>query len=183
MTARFKEALPTINEEGEILFCDLEDFPHGKLLGTKEGEKGPIEFYEPLPGTKVISYDHNTRKLAWMPVTCWSKHLDREIEVVTLRSGKQIITDDDPRAIYGVEAGSLQMSRNTPTMAIEKKMIIPVARKLERVEFDESIKEHKGIKLDFKFGYLIGCLVSNGWVESLNGNTTGEFILLYSTKM
>lgn len=177
MTARYREKLPIISD-GEVLLINLEDFPHGGLLGKKEGEKGPIEFYKALPGFKVLAYNDVDNSLAWQEVYGWSKHLQREIEIVTLSSGKQIFTDDDPRAVYGVERGSLNLVRNTPSRALETKMLVPRSKNVMEDFSKESDMTHCwGEYLSFDFGYIIGTVASNGWVEHRYGEPSGYLFL------
>lgn len=180
MTARFKEQVPTLNGEGELLVFHLEDFPHGEIIGSKEGEKGRIDFFKALPGTRVVSYDEKTNSLQWKEVFGWSKHYQREIEIVNLSSGRQILTDDDPRAVYGVERGSLSMSRNTPTHALEKGMLVPRAHKLDSVAKEDAVGR---IRKEFtpEMGYLMGCVVANGWVENSHGELTGRIFISTAT--
>lgn len=180
MTARFKEQVPALNGEGELLVFHLEDFPHGEIIGSKEGEKGRIDFFKALPGTRVVSYDEKTNSLQWKEVFGWSKHYQREIEIVNLSSGRQILTDDDPRAVYGVERGSLSMSRNTPTHALEKGMLVPRAHKLDSVAKEDAVGR---IRKEFtpEMGYLMGCVVANGWVENSHGEHTGRIFISTTT--
>ena len=172
MSARFKTALPTLNEAGEIVHFDLEDFPHTDvLIGKKEGKNGPIEFYEAFEGTKVLAYNDKENKTEWADVSGWSIHKDRLIEIVSLKSKRQIITDDDPRAVYGVEMGSLEFKRNTPTDALAAKMFIPMNSRLNDQVGGRTRKQ------DFEKGYIYGSMAANGWVEHTHNILTGNFFL------
>lgn len=180
LTARFRETLPYCSDDYEIYFLDLGDMPHGNLLASKDGKNGLIDFYEAIPGTKVLAYNEETGEIDWKDVQNWSVHHNREIEIVTLNSGHQIITDDDPRAVYGVKAGSLDICRDTPSGAIAFRMLVPRMVRLntpcdEMTEYDasphkkETSQRHiikETIPLDEEFGYFIGAVAGDGWADS-----------------
>lgn len=176
MSARYKEILPILSENDEVLLVHLEEFPHGELVKTVDGAKGTIEFYEALPGTKVISMDEPTGSLCWKTVSHWSKHLGREVEIVNLASGRQIFTDDDPRAVYGLAIGSTKLERFTPTEALDKKVMVPRSHRLSSLTQPEPLgrprKEHS-----FEMGYILGALAGNGWVEHKYGALSGNIFL------
>lgn len=181
MTARFRTQLPALTAGGEILLFNLEDFPHGELLGSKEGEKGRIDFYRALPGFSVVSFDEKTNDLAWKPVFGWSKHYAREIEVVTLASGRQIVTDDDPRAVYGIAAGEISPKRFTPSDAVSSQAWVPRCVRMDHIKESPEQKETEdGYALDKHFGYFIGAVVANGWVEHNLGEITGRIVCAMS---
>lgn len=175
-------------KDGKVYVFDLEDFPHGDLLSTKEGKNGRIDFHTAITGTSVLSYDEKENKLVWATVAGWSRHYQREIEIVELVDGRQIITDDDPRAVYGVEAGTLKLVRNTPTIALAKKMLVPAAR---HIELETTITSYKhgcsstgnqaipikpDIALDSDFGYLVGVMAGDGWVVHVRDEAKGIYI-------
>jgi DNA-directed RNA polymerase subunit beta len=179
MTARYKEVLP-VKHEQELLMLHLSEFPYGDLIGIKEGKNGRIDFYRALPGYYVMAMDELTQKVDWQPVYGWSKHYKREIEIVTLRSGRQIITDNDERAVYGIEQGSLEYTRNTPQKAVDSKMLIPRVRSLELEDSSEITSVQVGdiqVPLNRPFGYLLGSLIANGWVEHKHNEPTGRIVI------
>ncbi len=188
MTARFKTQIPTLTEKGEVLLFNLEDFPHGELLGSKEGEKGRIDFYKALPGFYALSHDHQTNSLAWKSIYGWSKHYQREIEVVTLSSGYQIVTDDDPRAVYGAAAGTLEMRRFTPSEALEKRVFVPRAVGIESAKSSVPTTKRTfssgelSVPLSKDFGYFVGAMVANGWVEHHLEKPTGKLVCAVSNE-
>lgn len=183
VTARFKVELPLLNERDEILMVHLEDFPHGDVLYSKEGRNGPIEFYSVPAGIKVLAHDASTGEVAWRDVTVWSVHRDRRVEIVNLSSGRQIITDDDPRAVYGVDRGSLSLVRRTPQDALDHKMLVPRIDRIgcgrdtvAQLNTAEANNRNTDIKLvnpmpvDRKLGYVIGSVCGDGWVaDGKNG--------------
>ena len=166
MTARFREIVGIKDENGEFFAFNLEDFPHTELLGSKDGKKGKIDFYRAPEGVKVLSYDRKTNDLAWKDVFGWSKHYQREIEIVSLRSGRQIVTDDDPRAVFGVAAGSIIPERFTPSEAEKKKVFVPLTCRCELTQMGGGVRKHNGYDLTEDFGHFIGSLVANGWLET-----------------
>lgn len=176
-------SIPTISEHTTYIF-DLADFPHGELLQTKEGEKGQIDLHTIDKPIKVLAYDETTNSLKWAPAVCWSKHYQREIEIVDTHNGYQLYTDDDPRAVYGTAAGILKMERFTPTDALNKKVIIPRVSRICNVEttitsipvnnsFSRSAHLNSKIQLDDKFGYLVGALIGDGWIMQSEGKLKG----------
>jgi len=178
MSARYKAKLPVLTDK-EVFIFNLEDIPRAALMSTKDGEKGCIDFYHVPAGMKVLAYDEKTGAVSWSKVGAFSIHHDREIEVVNLKSGRQIITDDDPRAVYGVPAGSLKLGRFTPTEAEKQKVLVPRADRLDVPELISDIDIDKvddpywktrqlnsSIKLDFDFGYLVGAMAGDGWSSS-----------------
>lgn len=167
--------LPTVAPNEEIYLVDLEDFPHLDLSNTVHGRKGDIFFYTAIPGTKVLSYDPVDHKLAWKQVSYWSRHPQREIEIVNLAFNHQIYTDDDPRAVYGIPADSesLVPERFTPTQALARGVHVPVTCRCQTVVDDAESKQYATLytighevyqqKLDFDFGCLLGHLCGDGW--------------------
>lgn len=176
--------VPSTPDGSTMHVFNLEDFPRGALLRECAGSQGLIRFHEAVPGTKVLAMDESSGSVVWASVSHWSEHPDREIEIVTLRSGAQIVTDNDPRAVYGVASDAMSFVRATPTEALASKMLVPRVVKLSLpvsiTEIDTSgvevgttgLKLNKVIKLDHDFGYLVGSIAGNGWV-SADGNQVG----------
>lgn len=175
-------SIPTIADHTSYIF-DLEDFPHGELLQTKEGEKGQIDLHTIDKPIKVLAYDETTSSLKWAPAACWSKHYQREIEIVDTHNGYQLCTDDDPRAVYGAAAGTLKMERFTPSEALNKKVIIPRASRICNVDTTitsiPAVNSSSGsrvdstVYLDNQFGYLVGAIVGDGWISQEVGKLKG----------
>lgn len=169
---------------------DLEDFPAGDLIRTKDGKNGRIDFHSVSVPVKVLSYDETTKALIWADVSNWSKHYDREIEIVDTHNGYQIVTDDDPRAVYGTAAGELSMRRFTPGEALRAAVLLPRAARLPEVEVTttevvgvtDAIREgcgfephrmHTSIKLTANVGWLLGAMAGDGWVIKHNSLARG----------
>ena len=187
MAARFKETLPGCKDGLSVYLTDLEDFPHGDKASTIKGTAGDIHLYEAIPGTRVLAYDEHDGRMVWAEVSFFSVHPDRELEIVTLKSKRQLVTDDDPRAVYGVPAGSLDLQRATPSDALSKKFLVPRSIRTEKAALENGVEvytppEHpcnadsanyshllyRELKLDHGFGYLVGSAAGNGWVTTDN---------------
>lgn len=174
----FKNAcIPSFDPRYRALYLvDLEDFPKGEYSNTNpNGTNGPIHFYHAIPGTQVVAYDEESKGPVWADVHFVSEHPSREIEIVTLSNRKQIITDNDPRAVYGIAPGSseLRLERFTPSEALAKKVSVPVVESVSPLTGDGDIthveivqKEDcvfRSLPLDFSFGYFCGAIAGNGW--------------------
>jgi DNA-directed RNA polymerase beta subunit len=181
-----KNKIPVYSEvTHQLVTMDLADFPRSELQRVKEGVKGPIEFWTVPEGVMVLSYCEKTGSPVWAKVAFWSKHLQRDIEVVTLSTGEQIITDDDPRAIYGVPAdftgGGLQ--RTTPTDALARKFMVPYCSNMEgamqtldqraSVEFVGWPGDSMPLSRDT--GYWLGVMAGDGWWDKRMNTTAPNF--------
>lgn len=181
-TIRFAEGsrIPALQGHTTYMF-DLEDFPHGKLLNTKEGAKGRIDFHAVPEGIKVLAYDERTKSLKWANVACWSKHYSREIEIVDTHNGYQIVTDDDPRAVYGVAAGTIDFRRFTPTQATQQNVLVPRMRVVPKIKattltvpglavsdknrgYIQARVMRSQIPLTADIGWFLGAVCGDGWV-------------------
>ena len=160
---------------------DLSEFPHGKLSSVTKRDGFDIEFYEVPKGVKVASYNESTGQVEFKDVAYWSVHKGKEIELVNLHGGHQIITDNDPRAVYGVakDSASLAPARFTPSEAIAKRVLVPVVNDILSspfegmyYSFDTGLvldrKTEHSFKLDFEFGQFVGMLAGDGWSDSNN---------------
>ena len=123
------------------MWCDipLAQFPHTHKIGERKDSQYDIEFYAVPEGTYVSAYDTTTGSVKKAAVQSWSVHRGKEVEIVTLDNGKQIITDDDPRAIYGIakNATSLQPQRFTPSEALKNGVLVPVVHGTGAPRFSE----------------------------------------------
>jgi hypothetical protein len=164
--------------------CDMEDLPRGPLMATNaKGKNGVIHFYQALDGMRAISFDEATGSSCWAPVFGVSVHPDREIEVAQLSNGRQIITDDDPRAIYGMDPETMELVRDTPTRSKERRLAVPCARNISAAcaglgELSSTKIGDREISLDFDFGYLLGALCGDGWWDKKDYGTRGRSVYL-----
>lgn len=171
---------------GKVFLFDLEDFPHGELQRSKEGANGRIDFHTvPLP-IKVVAYDDKVNSLVWADVAFWSKHYTRAVEIVDTHNGYQLITDDDPRAVFGTAAGELSMRRFTPTEALNNGVLLPRVRHLPELEermssidvvqMTDYRRAHRlpsTLELDADLGWLLGAMCGDGWVIQSKGDVSG----------
>lgn len=157
-----------------VCLADVADILHGDYSNSVDGKNGPIHYYHALPGTEVLSYDALSGTVEWKPVTYWSEHPDRKVEIITLRDGKQIFTDDDPRAVYGLpyNTTSLVPERFTPSDAYDKRVVVPVVRSipeqpgnLTSIDIPYYIGDNSRIDLTFELGQFIGMMCGDGWVD------------------
>ena len=169
-----------------LLLVDLSEFPHGELSHKSSGQFGEIEWFNPVFGTEVLSYDERSGALVWAKVSNWTRHQGCPLQIVELKSGRQIFTDDDPRAVYGVLPTTLKFSRFTPKQAAELKVLVPRMSRLDGVQNTKTVTELQtrdlvasatsqgnhlidNFSLNAEFGYLIGCAAGNGWSASTGG--------------
>jgi len=173
MTARLKEVVG-YRDGDRIVCCNLSDFPHDEEIYTK----GHRTFYKVPQGVEVIALDERTGRLAFQPATMWSKHRNIEVETATLASGRQIVTDDDPRAVYGLDAESLTYVRKRPSEAVgvyvpmghnlsalaEERPITSVRIPQACMNYDKMRRLKGTIDLTEGSGRALGSLVGDGWV-------------------
>lgn len=174
MTARFRASVPTFNINDGKYFCvHLSDFPHGEKLGEKMGANGRIEFFAVDPRIQVVAYDEELGAPTLAPVAGWSVHHDREVETVTLLSGRQIVSDDDERAVYGLDPRTMSFVRARPKDAIG--LMVP---RVDRFFWDAGCtttvyRNRHGDPYAFDLtessGYVFGALAGNGWVSGPDG--------------
>lgn len=171
MPPRIGEKVGCTDARGHFCIVNLEDFPHLPQKVTK----GHID-YHPVPeGVRVVAAGPEGPVLA--EVAGWSHHRKREIEIVTLGSGRQIVTDDDERAVFGVDASSLEWCRRRPSES--QSQFVPVLSSLPELEKlgegqhlpeDASGRLKAHAEYTYGFGYFLGAMVSNGWSDSVNIN-------------
>ena len=159
------------------VIMNLCDLPKGEHIQTKEGENGPIHFHDGN-GIKVIALDETTLKPVWADVSYWSEHPDREIEIVNLEQDVQIVTDNHPRAVYGINPNndSYKLERFTPTQALELGVVVPRYKTLNNLETTTenqetqylskiNISEDWEVEANMDFGYFLGSMCGDGWVD------------------
>lgn len=179
-TAMKTNTKTAIKSNSRTLVIDLAEFPHGELTNVRKDDKYDIEFYSVPDGVEVAAYNEKTGLVEFIPVKYWSIHRGKKVEIVNLHGGQQIVTDDDPRAVYGVsaDADSLEPQRFTPTEAFEKSVLVPVvdqpfASSVEGLfyDFDDGeIKTERSARsatVDFDFGQFVGLMSGDGWTDNM----------------
>lgn len=169
VAARFKTTIGFHDGDGRFVVCDLSEFPHSEEMVTQ----GHIDFHPAAPGIKVVAIDEDGGPVL-ADVSGWSFHRQRRVEIVTLGSGRQIITDDDERAVYGLDAGSLTWCRRRPSEAAGQ--FVPVVDHepvspdvLDRVPLPDNARLNDEVELDFDAGYFFGAIVGDGWASFSDG--------------
>lgn len=171
VAARFCTDIPTL-QGCDLVLCDLAEFPRGE----KVAQKGHITFYEVPENVSVLAYDEVTGRVTQQHPTLWSHHAQRERYIVTLTSGRQIFSDDDPRAVYGVDS-ELNYLRRRPGDSVG--VFVPVSfGSVARVDAQELLAlpataSTPELPLDSVSGHLLGMLVGNGWVDNYRLNLAG----------
>ena len=172
--------------DGRYYLFDLEDFPRGDLTRTVDGANGPIDFHAQALPIEVLAYDELTKALTWAPVSHWSRHYGRIIEIVDFTNDYQLVSDDDPRAVYGTAAGELAMRRFTPDEALRMKALVPRATRLPKFETTverlavtnttDNVRAHRmkvELELTADLGWFIGAMCGDGWIIKDHGTLPG----------
>ena len=172
---------------------DLADVPyleHGFVGTTKSGN---ADIFEVPPGLKVIAINEDTGKPELADIKYWSRHRDREVWTVTLKNKKQTFADDDERAVYGIDTGTLEYVRRSPAAAIG--IMVPMVKGSSSLYTDgflelainpkEGIQGtekplyannyilHDVVKLDSDTGYFLGGAAGDGWTIHWDGIAQG----------
>ena len=163
-----KLLIPRMDDSKRVIITDLQDFPRAQHSYSKEGTNGPIHFHAVPAGTKVVAFDEESNRPVWADVSAYSEHPGRVVEIVSLTNRKQIFTDDDPRAVYGISTvdPSMKLQRFTPTAALAASVVVPVMKHTDALtepSIDCVDVVGKSIELTRDFGYLLGALCGDGW--------------------
>lgn len=137
------------NSKFKVDIINLKDFPRTTLNNIVHGKNGVIEFYNVPNDVYTIAISETTGCKKYAKVKYWSIHKNRKIEIVTLENGKQIITDDDPRAVLGIREENIknnvfEFERFTPIEALKESVYVPELNIQER----EKLVDYKEIDLD-----------------------------------
>lgn len=159
--------------------ADLSDFPHNDLVSVRRDEQYDIEFYSVPAGVYVPAMDEKTGEVKQAEVKYWSIHRGKQVEIVNLHGGYQVVTDDDPRAVYGIatDGDSFDFVRDTPTNAQARGVMVPISTqplskdgKVCYYSFDTGLvseeKTEHSFELNYDFGQFIGIMAGDGWVDS-----------------
>lgn len=182
VSARFKEIVPHFRHK-TVLVLNLSEFPKAEFQRTVQGENGPIHFYRVPDGVEVVAYDEVRKQPVLAKATLWSEHPGRQIEVVTLQSGRQIVSDNDPRAVYGSPAGTSVVGRFRPKDAVAQKVLVPrvttspdAEQYVSELPTLQPLKENSAyhalpstLPVNADLGYFLGVLCGDGWVDPEKG--------------
>lgn len=164
-------------EKFEIV--DLENFPRLEKINESEGQFGQIDWFAVPENVEVLAYNEETGNVGWMHPTVFSIHHGCPVVIATTNNKRQIYTDDDPRAIYGLDPNTFKFVRATPKDALEKHIMIPRMRyadnlipevTMESIQVEEfnpddgrahAIKD--ALPVDEKLGYIFGAVIGDGW--------------------
>lgn len=168
---------------GTVVSLRWDEFPH--YDNPTMNSHPNAHFYLVPDGVAVRAYDEKLGKIVWAPVKYWSHHgVNQKLEIVTveLSSGRQILTDDDPRGVYGIDPETMEFGRWRPKDAIGK--FVPRCVKDELAEEDmasidlpesssrrtDSLKDE--MPLDRHTGWLIGAIIGDGWSSKVRDKYT-----------
>ena len=160
---------------------DLEEFPYDETVEKGISKKGNATFFGVPEGVKVVAYSEETNKPVLASVSGWSRHINREVWVIDLMNGRQILSDDDERAVYGIDCKTLEYVRRRPAEASD--VMVPCVNDMENIT-DEYLKaiqfdlpaygaqDGEGsyifkptLTMSAKVGYFLGAAVGDGWVQ------------------
>ena len=172
--------LPKPPEGYDIYLMDLSEIPHEGLNNINpDGKNGPIYFYE-TKDLKTLAFDEESKQAEWKDVAFYSVHPNRRLVIVTLSNGMQIFTDDDPRAIYGLDKDNT-FKRATPSDALKLGLKIPVKNIKTDLKYNaedfifpipfDDLKEAREVQKSF---YQIGLITLISYDKDLK-----QFVLYY----
>lgn len=159
---------------GSVVSLRWDEFPH--YDNPTMNSHPNAHFYLVPDGVAVRAYDEKSGKIVWAPVKYWSHHgVNDKLEIVTveLSSGRQILTDDDPRGVYGIDPDTMTFGRWRPKDAIGK--FVPRCIKDELTDGvmtsvalpESSSRRTDSLKnempVDRQTGWLIGAIIGDGW--------------------
>jgi len=163
MAARFRSEVPALINQ-ELVLCDLANFPHGEQIS----QKGHITFYAVPENVSILALDEATGRVCVQHPTLWSRHAQRERYIITLGSERQIFSDDDPRAVYGLDS-DLNYIRRRPSESVG--VFVPVSYGALGDGSDAPFETLPAtdtspvFPLTEEAGHLIGMMIGNGTVE------------------
>lgn len=180
----YKDATAVINGEsisGSVVRLNIDDFPH---IDAPTLNRHPnAEFYAVPDGIYVRAYDEASKTVVWAPVKYWSHHgvnEKLEIVVVNLSSGRQILTDDDPRGVYGIDPATFEFGRWRPSEAVGKFVPRAIGTPIRDPDlFELDLPEDRRLKrkalLDRKAGWFFGAMVGDGWCSYVSRGDNAGF--------
>ena len=159
------------NVTGTVVSLKWDEFPH--FDNPTINSHPNAHFYLVPDGVFVRAYDETKGEIVWAPVKYWSHHgVNEKLEIVTveLSSGRQILTDDDPRGVYGINPETMEFGRWRPSEAIGKFVPRCIKDDLPNYETKEiSTGDYAGAEYSMKMpldrtsGWFLGAMIGDGW--------------------
>lgn len=179
--AMYKESAVVngVESNGTVVSLRWDEFPH--YDNPTVNSHPNANFYLVPDGVAVRAYDEKQGKIVWAPVKYWSHHgVNQKLEIVTveLSSGRQILTDDDPRGVYGIDPETMEFGRWRPKDAVGK--FVPRCIKDSLPDGELSAIGLSGytdggitgtMPLDRMSGWFLGATIGDGWDTKLNGES------------
>lgn len=131
-----------------VFAINLADFPHSK---SRLAKKGHISIYKVPDDIKILVYDEAKKKLSPAYAAFWSRHENRKLTIINTEQKYHILTDKNPRAIFGLDTRNYEFVRCSPTAS--SFVCIPVSAELAGYK-----KITMGCKQDKYLGYFLGVL-------------------------
>lgn len=126
---------------------NIGDFPRGPVL---ESFGTPSQTVHGVPlGVSVLTYDHQTGRTLFAPVTQFTVDRDHPVVRVRTRHGREVIvSDNESLCVFDPEVGGVRKAK--PATGL----FIPCMRS----------EPHVGQRFDYDVGWWYGMLLSDGWV-------------------
>jgi len=181
--AMYKESAVVngVESNGTVVSLRWDEFPH--YDNPTVNSHPNANFYLVPDGVAVRAYDEKQGKIVWAPVKYWSHHgVNQKLEIVTveLSSGRQILTDDDPRGVYGIDPETMEFGRWRPKDAVGKFVPRCIKDDLQEgvicsVPIGCSARERQlpDMPLDRSSGWFLGAMTGDGWDSMEHGASTG----------
>ena len=165
------ENMPVKNKS--ILYTNglinLKDFPRGKLIKTE----GNTDYYKVPNGVEVLTVWNGKTK--WVHPVSYSVHRNLQMLNVRIYKGGTIQCSNDHSIVTIDDA--LKYVRTNP----EPGMVVPKVKDaynkfIKPENILDTLKEPGGYvyKLDTDFGYLLGAIIGDGWVNNGEKSTTSR---------
>lgn len=160
-------------DDFDFFTMDLSEFPYLEDDFKGTSKDGKADFYGVPEGIKVVAYSERSGMPVLADVYTWSVHRNNEVCLVHLANGRTIYTDDDPRAVYGIDPVTMEFTRSRPGEA--DSIIVPCVRSTEHL-YPGDVTEYKMhkctgdtygfvnvLQLNSDVGYFFGATAGDGW--------------------
>lgn len=151
---------------GAFYVVDIAELPHA----ATSVERRTIEVHPVPRGLSVIAWNEQKRCPAIAEIQYWSSHQPRPVYVVQLEDGRQLVTDDDPRAVYGLDESNHHTRRRPAEATLRVPCLSPMSvggggEGMERLPLpnDEDMSLHTSMPLNEQTGYMFGAHVAGAY--------------------